>query len=73
MVVNTATVARISNRSVRERKSDVLLVVLDGDSEAVLRGSHRAPARCHPLAKPLDHGRPTRVGMTMVANELVDG
>jgi len=31
MVVNTATVARISNRSVRERKSDVLLVVLDGD------------------------------------------
>jgi hypothetical protein len=27
MVVNTVTVARISNRSVRERKSDVLLVV----------------------------------------------
>src|ERR1700686_3339260 len=27
MAVNTVTVARVSNRSVRERKSDVLLVV----------------------------------------------
>jgi hypothetical protein len=42
MVVNTVTVARISNRSVRERKSDVLLVVPDGDSQALLPGRHRA-------------------------------
>jgi hypothetical protein len=33
MVVNAVTVARVSNRSVRERKSDVLLVVLEGDSQ----------------------------------------
>ena len=39
MVVNTVTVARISNRSVRERKSDVLLVVPDGDSQALLLGN----------------------------------
>jgi len=32
LVVNTATVARVTDRSVRERKSGVLLVVPDGDS-----------------------------------------
>ena len=45
MVVNTATVARVTNRSVRERKSGVLLVVLDRDSqvtwlEAIARRRH---------------------------------
>jgi hypothetical protein len=43
MVANTVTVARVSNRSIRERKSDVLLVVPDGDSQALLPGRHRAP------------------------------
>ena len=35
MVVNTATVARVTNRSVLERKSDVLLVVFEGDSQDI--------------------------------------
>src|SRR6266851_6403906 len=66
LVVNTVTVARVSNRSVRERKSDVLLVVPDGDSQALVRGRHRAPARSHPLATrstgQLPSGMPRRVG-----------
>jgi hypothetical protein len=45
MVVNTVTVARVSNRSVRERKRDVPLVVPDSDFQALLPGRHRAPAR----------------------------
>jgi len=40
MVVNTVTVARVSNRSVRERKNDVLLVV-------PRRRFSSAPARKH--------------------------
>jgi hypothetical protein len=40
MVASTVTVARVSNRSIRERKSDVLLVVPDGDSQALLPGRH---------------------------------
>jgi hypothetical protein len=32
MIINTVTIAHVSNRSVRERKSGVLLVVPDGDS-----------------------------------------
>src|SRR5258708_19608838 len=35
VVVNTVTIARVSNGSVREQKNDVLLVVPDGDSQAV--------------------------------------
>src|ERR1700722_9816698 len=41
MVVNTATIARVSNRSVRERKSDVLLVV----ATAILKRSYLARCR----------------------------
>lgn len=66
MVANTVTVARVSNRSIRERKSDVLLVVPDGDSHALLPGRHRAPARCLPVATrstgQLPSGTPPRVG-----------
>src|SRR5258708_19586415 len=43
MVVNTVTIARVSNGSVLERKSGVLLVVPDSDSQALLPGTHRAP------------------------------
>ena len=39
MVVNTVAIARVSDRSVRERKTDVLLVVPDGDSQALLPGA----------------------------------
>jgi hypothetical protein len=42
LVVNTVTVARVSNRSVRERKSDVLLVVPDRDSSAPAWKTSRA-------------------------------
>jgi hypothetical protein len=38
MVVNTVTVARVSNKSGRERKSGVLPVVPDGDCQALLPG-----------------------------------
>src|ERR1700730_10790459 len=66
LVVNTVTVARVSNRSVRERKRDVLRVVPDDASQALLPGRHRAPTRCHPLATrstgQLPSGMPRRVG-----------
>ena len=43
--------APIQHRPVRERKSDVLVVVEDGYSKALLLGSHRVPPeRCDPLA-----------------------
>jgi hypothetical protein len=42
MVVNAAKVVRISNRSARERKSDVPVVASDGDCQALLPGRHRA-------------------------------
>ena len=42
LVVNTVTVVRVSGRSVRERKSDVLLVVPDGDFQALLPETSRA-------------------------------
>jgi hypothetical protein len=66
MVVNAAKVVRVSNRSARERKSDVLVVASDGDSQALLPGRHRAPARCLPLTTistgQLPSGMPRRVG-----------
>src|SRR4029077_1719069 len=41
---------RIEHRPVRERKSDALVVVQDGYSEALLLGRHRVPPeRWHPL------------------------
>jgi hypothetical protein len=58
---------RIQHRPVRERKSDVLVVVQHGDSEALLFGGHRvSPEGCHPLAtRPtgqLPSSMPCRVG-----------
>jgi hypothetical protein len=58
---------RIQRRPIRERKSDVLVVVQDGDSELLLLGRHRVPPeRRRQLAtRPtgrLPSGMPCRVG-----------
>src|SRR4029077_15688977 len=57
--LKTVTVAPIQHRPVRERKSDVLVVVEDGYSKALLFGRHRLPPeRCDPLAtRPIERLR----------------